>query len=263
MNCIPTETGKRWLFDAASNATTLIRPTGTLPHPNVLGGFLFVSIMSLLALAEKRKTLLLFLFPLLGALLLSFSRSAIGATCLGVGLYAFRCPDWKKLAPYFLLPAILFSILFYEEIINRGGLFNYNETALLSDDVRRLNQEVAIQMIHDHPINGVGYQLFGFARENYARGVPVANVHNVFYLIGAELGLFALAAFLFFLLSHLKTAFLGNKALFSIVVGFLFISFFDYYPFFFQQGKLLFFSSLALFASSLHWEKEVRSSVSL
>jgi O-antigen ligase len=76
--------------------------------------------------------------------------------------------------------------------------------------------EIGRDMIADHPLTGVGANNFAFAASKYAlrtefRTVWFHTIHNKYLLDWAELGLFGVAAFVWFLLSTLRMGWLASK----------------------------------------------------
>lgn len=168
--------------------------------------------------------------------------------------------------PYqFLAKAILISVgicafLFCEQYAYRGGIINYNNTAKQSDKTRIDAQQTALEMIKDHPLSGVGFQQFTSVAKTY--GNPIGT-HNIYLFIWSEMGLVALLSFLGFILSILLSAYRAPftpqiASLLSIFIAFLFIGCCDFYPFLFQQGKLMLFISSALLASEVMRLKELK-----
>ncbi len=272
----PMEAGKRWIFDNwfgfAGTNTVLYRCSGTLPHPNVLGGFLLMSMMINYALImiEERKGVrnLLYgaLFIHVFTLSISFSRAAIIAvvlsSCLWLGLSI-----WKKnrirrrlavLGAVVLSAAVCLG-LFYDQFFYRGGIVNYNEIVINADSERVVYQNVAWEMSKDHPVLGGGFNNFQLLSSDYAPQDPssvlFAKVHNIYLLVLAETGVFGFAFFILFLLAVLKSAFSGMNnevvlTFFCVFIGLLFIGMCDFYLLQAQHGKTLFFGCAALLYAS-------------
>lgn len=269
----------RWILDGIlthhkKQTTTLMRAYGTFPHPNVFGGFLFFSLLctyGLYFLSSKKLQkgfLSLAIFAQVFALFITYSRSAlfawIGSSCLWVillmaaGIQERNLREvWARIRPIFLSIAIsltLCLILFYPQLYSRGGVVNYNAFAKTSDSTRIVAQDISLQMIKKFPWLGSGYFNYDKAVAKFS-SVPFAMPHNIYLLIADEMGLMALAAFLFFILSTIRCGFQNRKdpmtaALLAIFIGFLFIGCCDFYLIFFQNGKLLFFLTAGLIGAS-------------
>jgi O-antigen ligase len=263
--------GSSWIFDHHTIQHQLIRPSGTFPHPNVLGGFLSFSIFaaySLLSLPRWR-IVSIFVIPIhFFAMCLTFSRSALFSLALGTLVWmgfhfkknGFRS-IWKEQAIRFASLTICFSLLFswlvlHEQIRDRGGIVNYNALSSGSDTLRLSYQKIALKVIKDYPIFGAGFQQLAMRSLDYIpkdQKIPTGATHNIYLYLAGETGLISLAAFLFFIFSLLWAAIKSPfspllASLTAIFVAFLFIGGCDFYPLLFQQGKLPFFLAAALLA---------------
>jgi len=289
--------GIRWIFDQlfhhSRGVDYICRISGTMPHPNILGGFLFLGLMTSYTLyfekyASKAKWLLLGgIFLQIVALFLTFSRSAMIATTLGTLLWfyliSFRCrnalqandtpphktPFWinSLLAVKKILLPLIFTFLlgigtcltlFYTPLTHRGGVVNYNNNAQISDDERLTYQEVAVQMIEQHPLLGVGFNHFQIEMPKYGTKELTANllskVHNIYLLVYAEQGLLGLTAFLLFIFSVLRRSFRSafnpfHASLFAAFIGYLFIGCCDFYLLRTNFMMFLFFGISAFLAA--------------
>jgi demethylmenaquinone methyltransferase/2-methoxy-6-polyprenyl-1,4-benzoquinol methylase len=247
-----------------------IRASGTLPHPNLLGGFLTVSILASYSFFFTRLRPFFFvLIPLqFFAMCLAFSRSALFG--LAIGTLVWLCLSRKRsLAP--LLSVLAFSLLssfaiLYEPIVQRGGIVNYNKTAKGSDALRMRYQNIALNMIKDHPLFGAGFQQTSIRSLDYAPDDPhtpaSGGVHNIYLYMAAETGLPSLIVFLCFIITLFSSALRApfSPALASLIAIFsalLFIGGCDFYPLLFQQGKLPFFMLAGLLAAYAYSKKEL------
>lgn len=267
MSSFTMHDGSRWIFDRLFHrvsATKIVyRASGTLPHANVLGGFLMASILATYALAMqfKRKWLALSLPFQFFALCLSYSRAALFAWMLGTAIW-FGCillkkiKNWEFLAWMIALSVIVSSALLYDQFRCRGGVVNYNASAQGSDAVRMFHQKTAFKIIKHNPVFGVGFSQFSershkYFPKNSEKYELQTGPHNIYLFLACETGLFSLAAFLVFvgtlLWATIKSAITIEVAtLLSIFIAFLFIGCCDFYPILFQQGKLLFFTVAGL-----------------
>jgi O-antigen ligase len=273
--------GSRWIFDRIFNriapTTLLLRSSGTLLHPNVLGGFLSVSILASYALmmqmGKKGRLYLGLTLPFqFFALAVTYSRSAIFALTLGT-FFWFGLQLWERgvkqlasdravrfLAGMICLSTVLCGTLLYDQLNHRGGIVNYNPVAQNSDRVRIHYQNVAFSMIEKNPLFGVGFHQFGLRYPSYLPKNDTSNTyltvtHNIYLLIASESGLIALTAFLLWIGTLLFAALRSpldpiNASLIAIFIAFLFIGACDFYPILSQQGKLLFFCTAGLLAAN-------------
>jgi len=270
-------TGK-WLIDTLffhAPSAEVFRAYGTFPSPNLLGGFYIGYLFALWALwfhySSKKAHFflgLLIAFETFG-LFLTYSRAGIFAYGLLV-LFAFgyfllsgKISYCKSLFKVACLSIGLSFVLLLPQIITRGGIINYPEGVQESDRGRLFAQDYAWKMIKKRPWFGTGY---GRYSQECAKELP-ANlkhikpmVHNIYFLIAVESGLVGLGLFLGLCFLAIYRAFQKreNPVIFCFLLfflGFLMVGFCDYYLFFFQQGRLLFFSLAALLISSSYAER--------
>jgi O-antigen ligase len=76
-----------------------------------------------------------------------------------------------------------------------------------------LLNELALSIIRDKPLLGVGLNTFGKVMENYDtyHFAPGNVVHNVYLLLAAENGIFAPLAFLWFILAVIRQGVRGMR----------------------------------------------------
>lgn len=193
-----------------------IRAYGTFPHPNVLGGFLLVSIMMShyyfkMFHVEQIKTRLL-VWGLIGiqyiGILLTFSKSAIVG--LGVALiYSTfvsrgtnsRTQKSKETSHSFknrmfhveqlIIWIVLAGVVL---VVSNFTWYQINTETLLFQSLkeRALYQSIALDIINKHPILGISCgQLVIFMSQQPIYPLfswQLQPVHNVFLLIWSELG---------------------------------------------------------------------------
>jgi O-antigen ligase len=223
----------------------LFRGMGTLPHPNVLGGFLTVSLLfsGYLFLKHPRWRIGLgALYALqLYALGVTFCRSALFAYLLAtlvwfLWVYFRQGLFMRSFALLFTLSISLATLLLHEPYLQRGGVVQY-------DQGRLDYQQVALGTIQKNPWIGVGYGQYELALHS----IPV---HNIYLLTATEIGLAALLVLLLWIGTLLFRAYqtisMETGLLFAAFLAFLFIGCCDFYPILFQQGKLLFFGIAGL-----------------
>lgn len=268
--------GHRWLLDRLFHqgleGKYLLRASGTFSHPNILGGFIFSATMASFFLyaqeLKKRKKIVLLVGILLQlfTLCIAFSRSAMIA--LGMATFIWCTLQlWnarkgnmgemlKRTRPALgalLLGGILCVGLFYSQLMARKEFFGH------ADSERVQYIKVALEMVKEHPLLGVGYnnfQLYASELQNNPTGpLLFSRVHNIYLLFAAETGLIGGGLFLLFLLvllrSNLKKATQNQSGffLFSLLAGFLFIGACDFYLVDSPQGSLLFFGIAGLLES--------------
>lgn len=289
------EEGQRWLFDkifSVYRETSLVRPYGTFPHPNVFGGFFFLSTILSYYLflvsheTWKRRLVSVVIFLQIFALFMSFSRLAVVAWLFSSifwfslvfmprlngfweGLLRGRAKfidrfvhaqSFYSISGFFTITRrlalmvavfiIICGVLFAFQIFQRTGELALAPKVSETISDRLLYQKVAREMIKKAPMFGVGYQNFVLKMKVLSplelKSYQYQPVHNLYLLILAEIGILGFVSFLLFLLMLMRYSIvrlfnLEVLTLFSILVGILFISFFDHYFFTIQQGRLIFF----------------------
>ena len=206
--------GERWL-----------RAYGSLPHPNILGGFfaivLLVNIILYFNLWQEKKykvglllSLIFFVINFTG-LLLTFSRSAwlgfaVGALTLTLSRSFFAGEGIKQnlivlLKFFFIIIAVgsLFFYFFRGPILSRVNVDSRLENKSLAE--RAAYNHEAWQIIQNHRLFGIGIKNYGLGVYNEIDATQPAYAyqpaHNVFLLVWAEIGIFGLICFLVFLFS--------------------------------------------------------------
>ena len=166
-----------------------------------------------------------------------------------------------------ILSALLFGFLFNwfffsEAITDRVSVIRpekyvaqyYNADESFSQ--RYLFNEIALEMIKAKPSTGVGLRNFVAEMDNFSpqKLLPFQHqpAHNIYLLIAAESGVFALAVFLIFIgtlilrrirVGRLKGA---DYALLVMLFGFLAIGMVDHYLWTIQQGQMMLWLVLGL-----------------
>jgi O-antigen ligase len=249
------------IANASLNGVLTLRPYGTFSHPNVLAGYLLISMTFILFIFlntnSSLKKFLYGLAVLLGTagLLLSLSRVSIvlwGVTLVSIGILRFRRSLNKKKIVILAGAVGLFIVsgIVSSPIGNRFSQINLSDEAVVQ---RELLGQKAFAMIISRPIFGVGFGDFLPALstdKNLASQGFLQPVHNIFLLIAAETGLIGLVFFIFFLTKTYR-ALLQKIKLDKNTRWFyycwvlcltliLVIGQFDHYFLTLQQGQLLF-----------------------
>ncbi len=263
-----------------------IRAYGTFPHPNILAGFLIFTIIGTVVVLlikniknkinVSRETLIGDKLLCLGfilqniALFLTFSRLIWLIVCI----FYLILINWikknnslinKPITTFFTyIPRIFLIILFFifPVIVSRFNNLNIATDSAFTD--RLLYNNIALQAINDHFWTGSGIGTFVFEMSNYINTKfyywQYQPAHNIYLLIGSEIGIIGLIIFLLFLLSlilkkqtmfHVKhstqdknlkntTAEIVNYFFTINLILFLLIGFFDHYLWTIQQGILIF-----------------------
>jgi O-antigen ligase len=255
------------------NGEKILRSYGSFPHPNVLAGFLLMAIFCFYGLFLQRefkgnskeiKGNLIFLVIVFG-LFLTFSRTVIVVFLIG-SLVMFLTQILKrmkiiKLFGLFLVSCILVIIILFPYFKARFFTVSLDEQAI---DLRFFYNKMALSMIKDKPLLGIGIGNFVNYSKNYetylraagkfvgeSKGVPdwvFQPVHNIYLLIGSEIGIIGLLAFLGFIILNIWRSNLLKEVrpLALLFIGFLIIALADHYFWTLQQGGIMFWLALAL-----------------
>ncbi len=240
------------LFNVAvffAEGEKIMRPYGTLPHPNILALVIFVSIFFLYFLRFELKFKNIIYGILLFAFFLTFSRVIIFAWLAGF-LLLLRKLDRKTIFTT-LTVMILFSILFWPQVLARLNISPQEEAITL----RGFYNKVAL---FEKPFWGVGVGNFvNWFKEINPGLAPnlYQPVHNIYLLIFSETGILGLAAFLLFLISIIKNYLKGefsrpfHYSIFILFLLFLFLGLFDHFLWTIQQGRIILFLTVGLLAA--------------
>ncbi len=253
----------------SATGTKIIRAYGTTPHPNILAGYLLISIFAFYAayLGFKKKfRSLLHGFPMslvyaiiLFGLFFTFSRAVIfifGVLLLAGFIFTYRyLKEYKKEAINIILMTAIFSLVFavfyWPEISSR--------IKISGDD-----QAVAMRVFYNQESMKSHINIFGVGIGNFVNwfmdmdsGLPqwvYQPVHNIYLLIYSETGIFGISSFLlflFFLLYDFFNKVAGRRYLYIAalpLIAILMISLVDHFPWTLQQGRLMFWLSAGLVA---------------
>lgn len=240
---------------------TLMRPYGTLPHPNILAGYLLVGILFAYHRIRQKEYIA---YPLLilmaAAMVLAFSRGAFLA--IFVALLVYISLKESRISFKYILFAL--SILVFFVV-----LFNLEQsilTRLLLMDDSSLTERVfyfniSKQIMYLIPF-GIGLGNFTLLMSDFtsAKLAPwdFQPVHNIYMLITNEIGVFGFIVFVLLLLSFAVLIFLKMKksiantrnlgaVLLSILTAICIIGLFDHYLVSLYHGQVLLFLMLAIF----------------
>jgi putative inorganic carbon (HCO3(-)) transporter len=186
--------------------TLLNRITGPLGHWMTFSGVQLLvwcaAIPALVALSKRW----MFTIPVIGtALVMSNTRGVWLAAAVTFGFIAFALP--RKILLSVLIPIVIISLVLSPVIIHRVSMSLDN--GLATNYSRKVYLEVGTKMIKDHILFGVGPERVFTEFPNYYGG-PLntfyyGHLHNNFLQIAAERGIFALAAFLWFLIELFRS----------------------------------------------------------
>ncbi|MEW5829575.1 MAG: O-antigen ligase family protein [Chloroflexota bacterium] len=251
-----------------ADGTRWLRAYGTLPHPNLLGGWtlvLLAALLTLVLLPSGWRIPALALFDAgLALLVLTFSRSAwLGLAVLG-GTLLLR---WKRLERKSLLQLAgtgLFCIgllfipmqqVFFTRLAGDGV-----QTEQVSGYTRAWLVRRTWEIIRQEPLLGVGAGAYPLAlSQHVADFYDIEPVHNLPLLAWSELGVGGVVALAGLAVTVAVRSFGVRRPLaiiFSAALAGLFvISLFDHYLWTLAPGRLLFASALGLWAGQVDDER--------
>ncbi len=219
----------------------ILRPYAAFSHPNVLAGFLLISMILIAGKKEQSKFPQMIRWATLSlgsiALFLSFSRVAWFVGLL-IGFW-FLVQRWlgKKRS---LIALVAFSILL-------GGLFYSLVTPLSGEeaiDQRLALANVAMEMVKANPLAGVGINNFisqlPYYWQQFGATYWLQPVHNIFLLVAAETGLIGLMTFFWLLILTFRRLLSPPQPI--LILGLsaaLVLGLFDHYWLTLQQTQLL------------------------
>ncbi|MCL5432504.1 MAG: O-antigen ligase family protein [Patescibacteria group bacterium] len=250
------------IANASINGKLILRPYGTLPHPNVLAGYLTIAMAIVISnikyqISNIIKILLLFsVFVGIIALFLTMSRVAIIAWFIVVLFAGFsffkKKTSYRFFIYYAMLIILLIAVLLSSPIGNRFASLSLGDESVI---IREQLVNASFLMVQENPVLGVGVNNFLVnLPSSYKTTNGIFNiqpVHNIFLLIFSELGILGLLFFLWFLFITFKRIqkkkfsifplgfAQGGHFQFSIFFVVLFIGLFDHYFLTLQQGQIL------------------------
>ena len=258
----------------------VIRAYGTTPHPNVLAvcllfaifGFYFVYLYYRLHSKHSPffdtwdRATLGFYGVVLFAFFTTFSRVVIfiwfvsfcirAAVIRAVKHYriTFGTEVGRKRMTVILLVnlavIILFSSLYFNEIVSRSSISGEDQAVSL--------RTFYTDQVLKSDFNWLGVGMGNFVgwlmeKEPFLIQYAYQPVHNIYLLIYSETGILGFGAFLIFLVFLVKDFISGTRlrksydlAMLFFFCSILFIGFFDHLFWTLQQGRFIFWSSLAL-----------------
>jgi O-antigen ligase len=233
--------GARWL-----------RAYGTLPHPNILGGFVFVLLSGPILLSLTSVKQKLFRVLLFGAgiilLMLTFSRSA----WLGIGVFAlFILFNFRKFQLRHLILLSLVGILCVSAVIVplRSLFFTrlgdeQAQTEQASTFTRLWLLQRTVEMVQENPWLGTGIGSYSLAlSQHVALSYDIEPVHNVPLLALSELGVggftLVIGLGISFALGLINRRSPESVIISGVVIGLLTISLLDHYLWTLAPGRIL------------------------
>lgn len=248
------------IANADIGGTLVLRPYATFPHPNVLAGYLLLSIVLIWNFLLKNNSRWLQLFGAISltlcssALLLTLSRVAI-MIWLSLLLFTFmkllvqKIKTFQGRALFVILSLVLISLLgsFH---ISQEVLTRFTQTSLSDESVTERTELLtsSTKMIEQHPIFGVGLYNFIPALAPLQKPMPLGlylqPVHNIFVLAFSETGIIGFGLFVWLIIEtiqRIRKQESGIRNIFFVLLLTIIVTgSFDHYWLTLQQGQLLF-----------------------
>ncbi len=282
-----TVTAMKWLGIAAQDPSwsgvqvievgsqRILRAYGSLPHPNILAGYLAITIclaVSALLWSKHYKNQLSIagvIAILTTALMTTYSRQALLGLGVGLGYMCLMTLLQRQRFPFRMVLALMCVFIpLTVSIWNNPAPWQarYQAQTRLEQrslDERTTYQDQAIALLRDHWLGGVGINNFTAVQHAHDRranitrdGYSYQPVHNMYLLLWTELGIMGVLTMLMVVISSWHTAArssawqLDNRA---ALLTLLTIGCFDHYLWSLHAGILLWWCVIGLLA----WQKKV------
>jgi hypothetical protein len=239
---------------------SFLRAYGTLPHPNILGGFTLIFLLGpIVFFIRKRQPnnlAVLLLIPGISLLALTFSRSAWLALMIFsmILIWKSKYLDRKRLMLVLILIALSFALtLFpYSDLVQARTVNTTSHAEEFSFIGRAWLNGEAAKMMDEYPLTGVGIGAFIIELSSRAgTGYVIEPAHNILFLAGAELGipgvLLVMALFISFAYRLFRTQNPNAILAGATLTGLGFISLFDHYLWTLPPGRLMLGLVIGLF----------------
>ncbi|MBI2464027.1 O-antigen ligase family protein [Candidatus Peregrinibacteria bacterium] len=257
-----------------------IRSYGTLPHPNILGGLLVLSLFftAFFWKNEKMRRNIIIIQSL--GLLTTFSRSAM------VGYLGSIMFLWIALKPQLAVKKKLMELLKFGSIaviifilMQTKAFYALKERALPQLNDKALTErseylKISARMIEKFPLFGIGIGNFTTRMQDFTKKklAPWEHqpVHNVFALVASETGLIGFAFFLFAMMLIFQKIYRENKKfsnrdskenvylLYLCVFAVIIIMFFDHYWITLYQGQIALVIIIAFVSTSTEKKEKMQ-----
>jgi O-antigen ligase len=245
----------------------ILRAYGTLPHPNILGGLVLVTLLgpTTLFLSGKKPNYATLILLSLGLILLvlTFSRSAWVGLVVFVAILVVKSKhlDSRKLLLLISTIAVTLILAFFP--LRDFFLTRVADQAVPTEQISKVGRtwlmQQALHMFQKSPVIGIGVGSFILELANTAvEGAPIEPVHNILLLITSELGIVGLLLFfavcisiaLTIVNSRSPSAILAS----ALLAGLGTISFFDHYLWTLAPGRVLLGFVLGLWAGQIKYD---------
>lgn len=238
-----------------------LRPYGLASHPNIFAGYIVIGLLAssawILGTDRRLRWLGVLAFGFgLWILFLTFSRGAWVGFAVGAGIIFIRWRNrhlWIALGTAVML-GILFVLMYGNLLLSRAGAGGEAIERRSIDD-RTILMDAAFHAIQENLLLGVGAGNFDWYAAYYffydlGLDRKGENVHNVYLLVQAELGMIGSAIFLLFLgnsvRKNIQTRDTARYICGSGGIALAVITLVDHYPFTLLHFQALWFSLLII-----------------
>ena len=218
---------------------SVMRPYSVFPHPNVLAGYILVSLLLLWPSVKESFLMKTVLALGIVTIVISFSRIIWLTTVLIILFYCFKKANLLKKLSFFILISLIFSSLFFAF---SGCLTLSCEDLPKTVFERIILDESAAGIFSQSPIIGAGLGNFIInLRQSFPSIWYLQPVHNIFLLVLAETGLIGIMMFYYFLfLAFRNLKYHKEIHLLVTIIAICFLGIGDHYWLTLQQTQLLF-----------------------
>lgn len=252
-----------------------LRAFGTLPHANIFAGFLVLGLLSLAYLWLVRSKNNIGVSVILGVSFLSifaglgvsFSRSGWLSAIVGLIVFLIFAFKRKDIRQEFLGLLVLLLVISSLLLVRLGWLFlpraGFSLTEVSVADRLTYNR-IGWEILKSNPLGvGIGNQAFYAADQGLYQAADLMRptlwqpIHNLYILIGTEIGLFGLALFLVFIGWLIWIFIKREKEILLIALSaglffaLLFFGLFDHFLWDLQSGILMFWLVIGIMFASV------------
>lgn len=222
----------------------LLRAYGTLPHPNILGGFLAIAILGVRPLIRRASLIGGAIYFVLGmGLFLTFSRLAWIAVAVGLivqWLYARRDRVFLRQAPLALVALIVGAVLYWPFVAARTAASGRLEDKSVA--ARETSYADALKLFSRHSFSGVGAGAFTEALHDEIdpkrSGYDLEPAHSAPLEVLAELGIFGALLYLWFLWLAARLAWKSGRI--GLAAALICLAALDHWPWTTYAGIVIF-----------------------
>lgn len=244
------------IANASINGQLFLRPYATLPHPNVLAGFLIIAMLLLFMFSNKNliSKILLTAGVIFGtaAVIITLSRAAIFLWLIYLIIFfgIWMVEKYKKgkynprvFASLFLTAILVIGFFVFQNsfILQRFISTNFSDESIIQ---RQELISQSLMMVSKNPLFGVGINNFlnNLSFANSKQNLLIQPVHNIFLLTFAETGIIGLCFLIALFAFAIKLTLQKQNKIYLLMAIFaiIFLGMFDHYFLTLQQGQLLF-----------------------